>query len=226
MTENKRRVIKKQLLLLLEELETKPELSYDAILNSDKNIYDEDWNKLVDKLNAVPNGAKRFVPRWKEVLINWKTTVKSQADSNKNSGRRKGLDDTGKRLLKLVESEVLHQKNDNNEMSEIVVSATDNENDVFRRPMLKIMGKKRPKLVISGLGEGSLLNQQKRMKGLTTIYDNNTDRENNPEQRIITMQLNKLQHISQELENHIQQVQDRIQTIKDMWQHRCVEEHA
>lgn len=65
--ENKKSVTNKQLSLLLDEIEKNPTLSHEKILRGTRRIHDANWEKLVEKLNNVPNGAKRSVVRWKTV---------------------------------------------------------------------------------------------------------------------------------------------------------------
>ncbi|CAB3239223.1 unnamed protein product [Arctia plantaginis] len=227
MLENKKSVTNKQLSLLLDEVEKNPTLSHEKILSGTERIHDAKWEKLVEKLNAVPNGAKRSIARWKTVLSNWKLTLKKQADSNENVDNPEVVDEMGKRLLRLVEEEELVR----NVEVDLFLDFTDFSNpteetenqEILQGPQLRILNR-RSRLARISLGRGPYMNSQRTMNSLNTIYDNNVDRDNSPERKIMQMQLDRLHCVSQQLESHIQDVQNRIQAIKDMWHHECIEE--
>ncbi|XP_075969962.1 uncharacterized protein LOC142972596 [Anticarsia gemmatalis] len=214
-----------QLRELITHLETDSEMCYDKTLqNRDP---DPKWEELANKLNNVPNGTLCSTQRWKCVVSNWKQCMNwADEPCTDEIVNPRSVFALSTRLQKLMDEEKLLLKGTNNPGENGGPSEDSENREVFRRPILKFSRKRYGGRNGRRYGEIYILTDHRpkhKPAGLKAICDNNVGKKEggDTEKRIMETQLDRLQNFSEELEDHIQDVQTRIQKIKDIWEHDC-----
>ncbi|XP_026747700.1 uncharacterized protein LOC113508789 isoform X2 [Trichoplusia ni] len=240
----KPKVLVGQLRILLEAIEKDSEMYNGRNSDMVSLVTMEKWHLLAQKLNRFPNGANISVSSWKYVLRYWSTnTKKKRIYEKKNVTRARNAALSDEEANELAQLEKRFYKIIKKEETRDILDMTDHgvldpvskpasgenvpervnytvemfnvrwslDNDENAAPRLR---KRR------GGAEEDETGSREKSKKLKIIFDS----EARLPRRVIVKNVEnvqKLNLVSRQLEEHITTIQSRIHMIKDLWKHRC-----
>lgn len=232
----RRRVTVDQLRVLFESVEEDPVL-YSSGRADMSFATVQKWTSLSEVLNDMPEGAALTAMNWKMVLRYWGENTKRRMKTGKTNyvkskraaflshGELEVLQGLEKRLYEFMKQE---------EAKEVI-----NLHDrVFNMDAYEIRPRRSARIsnrsVVNDEDLDSGMAMQIHYDTAVTLHErqldfianeDNEDLASAPQQQILARQLDRLQNVSRELEDHIATVQNRIHLIKDMWMHNCDQRH-
>ncbi|XP_022820155.1 uncharacterized protein LOC111352067 [Spodoptera litura] len=232
----RRRVTVEQLRVLFESVEEDPAL-YSSGRADMSFATVQKWTTLAEVLNNIPEGAALTAMNWKLVLRYWGENTKRRMKSGKTNflkskrvaflshGEIEVLQDLEKRLYEFMKQEEAKEVINLNER---VINMDAYE--IRPRRSLRISSRNidPDDDVDSGMAMQINYETAKTLHERQLDFianDTSEDLAGAPQQQILARQLDRLQTVSRELEDHIATVQNRIHLIKDMWMHNCDQSH-
>ncbi|CAH0701557.1 unnamed protein product [Spodoptera exigua] len=232
----RRRVSVEQLRVLFESVEEDPTL-YNSGRADMSFATVQKWTKLSEVLNNIPDGAALTAMNWKYVLRYWGENTKRRMKLGKTNymkskraaflshGELEVLHDLEKKLYEFMKQEEAKEAINLNERV-FDMDAYENR----PRRSLRISNR----TFVPDEDDETNMAMQINYETAKTLHerqldfianDTSEDLAGAPQQQILARQLDRLQTVSRELEDHIATVQNRIHLIKDMWMHNCGQRH-
>ncbi|KAJ8725923.1 hypothetical protein PYW08_004106 [Mythimna loreyi] len=238
-----------QLRVLLTAIENDPSLYNAAESDMISFLNIQKWLDLSDKLNECLDGTMLNTQNWKYVLRYWAENVKKGVDVMSkerlafNKANRsitlkeaKELTRLERRFYKFMKKEeakdIVDVTYTGNFGAEEIVRDIDGASDNGIKVKVQLMNvspltvvndenacPEGPKKRTIHVKEDDPIDPTDVTKKLKIIFDETLDEE--PHKHIMENQLDRLQMVSRELEEHIATIQSRIHMIKDLWKHRC-----
>ncbi|KAJ8722413.1 hypothetical protein PYW07_003593 [Mythimna separata] len=237
-----------QLRVLLAAVEQDPSLYNAAESDMISFLNLQKWLDLSDKLNECFDGAMLNTQSWKYVLRYWAENVKKgQVDvmsKERFAYNKKKKSVTAKEARELTRLERRFYNFMKREEAKDIVDVTytgnfgaesrmDGAIDNGIKVKVQLMNvsprnyvndenvRPGPKKRTIHVREDDPIDPTDVSKKLKLIFDETLGTGEGPHKQILENQLDRLQMVSRELEEHIATIQSRIHMIKDLWKHRC-----